>query len=101
MTANIVEVVFYGWQTQIRGNPSAPLALQKELPANATLQTLLDQLQAEYPDLRKAMFDDRLNRPHDHVVVLVNDNFVDNAQCANTKLHPGDRIKLMPFLAGG
>lgn len=65
-----------------------------------TVQEILDALMDEYPDTKKALFDEEKNtRPF--VNVYVNDKNIRSLDGFETKVAEGDTVMLLPSIAGG
>ena len=66
----------------------------------ATVEEVFNVLTDEYPDVRKALFDeDRQLRPY--VNVYVNDQNINVLDGLQTKLGDRDELLLLPVIAGG
>lgn len=68
--------------------------------AAGSLRSVLDALGREAPELRERLLDEtgRLRR---HVNVFVNDEDVRFRELLDTPVHEGDRVTIVPAIAGG
>lgn len=60
----------------------------------------LSQLTALYPDLKKHLFNDQ-DELRTYVNLFLNDEDVRHLQGLETPLNPGDRLMIIPSIAGG
>lgn len=74
-------------QSEIQGNPG-------------TLGVLFADLDSQYPGLRARLCDEE-GRVRDFVNVFVNEEDVRFLQGLETELHAGDRVSILPAVAGG
>ncbi len=68
--------------------------------SGASIQELLDNLDAEYPGVKSRLFDDtgQIKR---YVNVFINGNEIRTLQGAETPVADNDEISIIPAMAGG
>jgi len=74
--------------------------IEVQLDENSTIQEVLAQVVADYPDLQKKVFSDR-EQLSAGVLVFVNGRSIRFLSGLDTRLHESDRLALFPPLAGG
>lgn len=85
MTSKIaVRMKFFAYAREIVGEKE----LEKELESGSTVNSLLDELIAEYP---------RFHDICDHVIVVVNKS----ASTPERELNDGDEVSILPPVSGG
>ena len=90
-------VKFYATLRQIVGGK----AIDVQLPGNATIQQLLDEILQQHPALRPELFDEK-GQLYQHVHVMVNGRDVPYLEDAlNTVLSVEDVISIFPAVGGG
>jgi adenylyltransferase/sulfurtransferase len=73
----------------------------KEVEASgATVAAALEDLVQHHPDLKRHLFDDA-GALRSYVNVFLNDDDVRSLQGEATELKPGDRLMIIPSIAGG
>lgn len=73
--------------------------LDREFPEDATVETVLHELEADYPDLDGAFVQDGEILPQ--VNVLKNGREVHHLEGLSTPVEDGDKISIFPPVAGG
>ncbi|MCY4638813.1 MAG: MoaD/ThiS family protein [Chloroflexi bacterium] len=65
-----------------------------------TVRAVLDALDRAYPGFDHLVYD-RERRVPSHINIYVNDRTIDELAGVETELHDGDRLAVIPALAGG
>lgn len=96
-----VEISLGAWQDKITRSEEGPAALRESLNDNTTFEGLLSLLASKYPGLVGTVIDPTGKKVYEYVVVIVNGRFLDLVGGNELCLKDGDKITLLPFLAGG
>lgn len=72
-----------------------------QIETGQTLGEVLSALASEHDAIARAVFDPQTQRMRSSIVVVVNDRLAEVLDGLSTKLSEGDRILLLPILAGG
>ena len=66
----------------------------------ATLRTLLEELERQYPELHRSVCDDT-GAVRRHINLFVNSDHMRELNGLDTALAPGDEVTIMPAVSGG
>ncbi|WP_254524486.1 ubiquitin-like small modifier protein 1 [Natrinema caseinilyticum] len=91
-----VEVTLFGPLRDPVGEKSITLSL----PADATVEDVLDQLTADFPSMRDPLYGD-YGSISDNVVLTKNKVNIATLEGVETKLSDGDTLRLSPPVTGG
>ncbi|MFC1976752.1 MoaD/ThiS family protein [Chloroflexota bacterium] len=83
------------------GRKSGHLVLEEHIDEGATIGNLMRKLAEEHQAFGDVMFDTGTDRLGGHVVITLNDRFVESIAGLDTKIQDGDTIRLFPLIAGG
>ncbi len=92
-----MRVSFYAMLRQVVGQKSVDF----DLPRDATVRQLIDEMVTRYPGLRRELLDED-GRLHGHVQVFINgrDALLLDDQL-ETSLQPEDQVNVFPAVGGG
>ena len=96
-----IEVTFCAWQDNTFGNKKSTFTLQESVSKGATLDDLFNQLIHQYSALEAAILDQASQQLHDYIIVIVNGKFFDLIGGMKARLGSGDRVQVLPCIAGG
>ena len=71
-----------------------------EMPACQNVTTLIDELSKLFPGIKDRIFDDQERTRH-FVNIFVNGVNIRDANGENTTLKEGDKVHILPSIAGG
>jgi sulfur-carrier protein len=71
-----------------------------ELPDAFSVATLVQNLDAIFPGIKQRILDDQ-DRTREYVNIFVNGNSIRDYDGESTKLKAGDRVHILPSVAGG
>ncbi len=83
------------------GRKSGHLVLEEQIEEDATIGNLMRKLAEEHQAFGDTVFDTRTDTLSGHVVITLNDRFVETIAGLDTKIQDGDTIRLFPIIAGG
>jgi molybdopterin converting factor small subunit len=77
------------------------VVLEREVRDGATVRDLLDELAAQNQEFKEVLFDAKTGRLAGHVGLILNGRFLELTGGIETRLQPGDTLRLMPGYSGG
>ncbi len=80
---------------------SGHLVLEEHIEEGATIGNLMRKLAEEHQAFGDIVFDIRTDKLSGHVLITLNDRFVEMIAGLDTKIQDGDTIRLFPIIAGG
>ena len=83
------------------GHKSGHLVLEENIEEGTTIGNLIRKLAKEHQAFGDIIFDTRTDKLSGHVVITLNDRFVETIASLDTRIQDGDAIRLFPVIAGG
>ena len=83
------------------GSKSGHLVLDEYIEEEATIGNLIRKLAVEHQAFGDIVFDTGTDKLSGHVVITLNDRFVETIAGLDTRIQDGDAIRLFPVIAGG
>ena len=80
---------------------SERVVLEREMSDGATVRDLLEEITSQNQEFKEVLFDAKTGRLAGHISLILNGRFLELAGGLETKLRPGDTIRLMPGFSGG
>ena len=90
-----VKVRFFGDLRRIFSGKEADMTVEE----GTTVRKLLDGLQEDCPDRRKALFPK--GRINTHLVIIYNGSPACFKECLENQLRDGDVLSIFPYIGGG
>jgi len=77
------------------------VVLEREVSAGATVRDLLEEMTSQNQEFKAVVFDAETGRLAGYVGLILNGRFLELAGGLETRLKPGDVLRLMPGFSGG
>ena len=94
----------FGLEIPFSDRNSIPSRLRLCIPDDSrayTLRNLLSELSSGYEQLEKVIWDRKTRRLLGNTLIILNGTHIDLLAGLDTTIKVGDRVTLLPFIAGG
>ncbi len=85
------------WPGSAQGGPTV---IEEPIEDGETLGALLNRVAERIPQIKGTIFDPLTESISEEIALVINDH-IQTPQALGSKLHNGDRILFLPYLAGG
>jgi len=99
---NSVRVEILPWLSQ-RFDPESvgQVILEREVRDGTTVRDILEEIALQNQEFKEILFDARTGRLAGYIGLILNGRYLELAGGLDTRLKPGDTIRLMPGFSGG